>query len=460
MCALRVSSSHFKLFLPVARMILVFLGVLIVSGCGVLPKSASITDQRQVYVWPVETCPSLAKKQSLMVVGLLPILTPLATPVINTAINGLVGVGVKALQDAADADKNGYTASGTNSRHYFPEVYYDDDNKIHFNRPHGYIVAFTKYIKKDEKSNMSSWCDDVEFNKNTPSACSEKGREILSNIYTSQYNKEYVLKTPDFFAEINLVESGESSQPVTGSFKSESIVIPRVVNIYYPKSLLHSSSNKHRTITITLAISSLLVKKEVDIMRQASIGIVLPGITPGLEQYNDVLANQKSSWIATPNEYVDYVDDTKNDQKKREALKSLGIKTSFPYYPINIDAKLTEVGDPSIFLQAFNTALNKNASDLSAAMASYVSPAAIAATTLQQQKYDSDFQAALATLSQDEAKYISTCSSTPSSPSAIAASKAAYQQVIADRQKVNTAALAAGRSKPFSSLEEGLVKCF
>jgi hypothetical protein len=423
-----------------ARVLWVPIAALLLACCSSLPKVASVTDPRAVYAWTTPACPS----GELVAPAVLPaILAALATPALTDMVSGLVGIPISAIQAAAAADKSGYGAGGQNPRYFFPSVRVDPAGKEppKFTTPGCYVVAYTRYVANPADSTAQAWCANAAFSTALPNACTEEGKARLNKLGPAlNVPTGYGPGVPDFYAEIEI-------NPSTYVSNAAWVGVPRVIAMYYPHSLLEAESKKPRTITITLAVTSGAGAGGSDPVKTASAGVVLVNVVPGDSITQDSLAAQQSSWVSVPRT----LSLTTNDPPP---------KNGAPYYPVNIATNIKEVGDPNKFLQAFATAVNSSASDYTKAIVNNVSPAAISAAQLQAANNSASAMAASAQAITDLGKYLSSCSPAPKTAAAKTTAQGAYQTVLADRQKANAAAMAAGVAPPYKDMEEGLSKCF
>jgi hypothetical protein len=413
---------------------------LTVACCGTLPKAASVTDPRAVYAWTAPACPS----GDVVAPAVLPaILAALAAPALTDLVSGLVGIPISAIQAAAAADKNGYSATGQNPRYFFPSVKVDPaGSPPKFTSPGCYVVAYTKYVANPADPSAQSWCANAAFSAALPMACTtEDGKARLKSLGPAlNVPTGYGPSVPDFYAEIEIHPSNYVSNAAW-------VGVPQVIAMYYPRSLLEAASKKPRTITITLTVTSGAGAGSTDPTKTASAGVVLANVVPGDSIAQDSLASQQSSWVSVPR------------------ILSLGSNdppptNGAPYYPVNIATSLKEIGNPSAFLQAFASAVNSSSSDYTKAIVNTISPTAIAAAQQQAASNSAAAMAASAQAFADLGKYLTSCSPAPTTAAAKASAQGAYQTVLADRQKANAAAMTAGISPPFSSLEQGLTQCF
>jgi hypothetical protein len=304
--------------------------------------------------------------------------------------------------------------------------------------PGCYVVAYTKYESAKGANTADRWCDDRAFAAGLPDTCKDPGKTKLSGITPPVGFERYAPDIPNFYAEITL-------DPSSYTTPTQRVSSPRLVAMYYPKSLLKPGSKKPRTLTVSLTLTSA-GSPTIDVMKAASLAVVIPHIVPGESQAPGALVNQQAPWISMPASLK--LDP--NDPRP----------TGGPYYPVNISAQVKEIGDPSAFLSAFSTAVTASASDYTKAVTNSISPAALAATEQTATANSATYLQALAQAQADLAKLIAACTPTPTTEAAKAAAQAAYDTVIADRQKANAAALTAGQSQPFANLDGNLTKCF
>ncbi len=401
------------------------LGILQVAGCSILPHAPSVTDTHAFYAWPVDRCPSIP--EPLQVERGAPLLGSLANILAGNAISALVGIPAMALAEAADADKKGFTAVGTNARFYY-RVSKDSSGRIDAAPPGCYVVAYTQTDAK-----ASAWCDDKSFNSGVTATC-KNGKQIIESLYAKDHLKDQKelysksLAVPEFYAEIGFDRSGY-----------EPIVRPRLVALYYPKSLLDPSSSKKRTVTISLALTS---PENNDALKAASIALSIPGITPSPQISDEALVDAQTNWSSLP------------IIKPTKPLKEEGA-----YFPITITATLHEVGDPSLFLAAFSKAVSGSTSDISKAIGNAILPAGQAAAELQANTYLANYYSAHASALKSNSDYLAACSKNPSSQPDKQAAEALYYILLSNRQKANIAAATANVPPPFSSTSPD-TQCF
>jgi hypothetical protein len=419
-----------------------------VAGCGLLPKAPSVADPKSVYAWPIAACPSAppAVQPAFFAPALV---AGLAGTLLSDLVSGVVGVPVAAIQAAADADKNGFKASGQNARLYFPIVTVDQSTSpptSAFSPPKCYIVAYTKFEKLSGSATAQRWCDDPGFSAGVPSACTASGKSRLDGFGTPTGFSNIAPAVPDFYAEIEL---DASDYALTG----QEVVRPRVIAVYYPHSLIEPASSKPRTVTVGLNLTSPGAPSS-DPIKGASVSVVLQGITPGAAVSTEALASQQSAWIVMP---------TTNDTLGTHALPT----QSGPFYPVNISTSLTEIGDPSLFLAAFAKAVGSSATDLSKDIVSAIPTIPTAATQQQAQTSLATLNKAIATAEGDRGKYLAACIPPPTTEAAKSNARSAYYTVIADRQSANSAAFAiaavpgaGGSSLPFPDVRQNLTECF
>jgi hypothetical protein len=416
--------------------------LLLALACCTLPQPASVTDPRAVYVWPVAACPS--EPPAARPAVLPAIIGALATPLLTDVVSGFVGVPVSAIQQAANADKNGFTANGQNPRFFFPEVSATTTGgatTYRFTPPGCYVVAYTRYVAKAGDDSASSWCDDTRFSTALPIACSASGKARLAKVLPAiGFPSGFAPAVPDFYAEVKLQASEYRTKTLLVSY-------PRVIAMRYPHALLDASSQKPRTLTMTLTLSSGASTSATDLLKTASVAVVVPDVVPAAAVPQETLVAQQSSWVSMP------------------ASVTIGAgdpaPNGGPYYPVNISASLKEIGDPNAFLQAFATAVAASAPDYTKAIANAIWPVAVAAAQQQAASNAAAVLAAQAQATTDESKYLAACTPPPKTAAAKKAAEGLYQTVLADRQKANAAAaLTPGAQAPFASLTQGLTPCF
>lgn len=320
--------------------------VCIISSCNsYLPHEASQIDQRTVHVWVERECPSDIDKKR---VG--PLVAALGGILLSNVVSGIVGIPGAALSAAVEADKNGYTAAGISARYY-----YEKQGKNKPDIPQCYIVAYVKPTDKE-----TSWCENEGFKSSVGKTC-EDGRALLISLQKEKPHPQK-LDVPDFYTEIRLDPS-----------EYPNIALPKIVALYYPKSLLQPISKDPRTITISLKTSSLGQKKTLrsatatpdtsnkEASKDDGIKIIISGVIPGEKISVDNLAVQ-TGWVNLP-----VVDLPQNNLQPKNWQR---------YSPVNIISTVHEVGEPSAFLAAFAKAFSGSSGEYSKAVSSSVFPAA------------------------------------------------------------------------------------
>jgi hypothetical protein len=391
---------------------------LMAAGCGLLPREPSLVDRHTVYAWPLETCPSQPDVRFLPVLGGI---------LVGDLISGLVGVPASALSAAADADKQGFSATGINDRFYYNVE--EQNNKYGLVAPACYVVAYTQ-----TSSDAKSWCDDPDFKKGVAKTCNN-GQSILDKLAAKEHIDRQAepytdkLELPEFYAEIAFEKSG-----------FEDIVRPKVIALYYPKSLLQPDSSKARHLTISLSFTSPLTN---DPLKAASVAIDMVGVTPGQTISQTDLVNARSAWTSVP------------VVKPTDTLSTEG-----PYLPVTITASIHEVGDPSLFLAAFAKAVSGSSADYSKAISNEILPSARATAQELDTTNQASYNSAVAAAASSYSSYLTGCTGKTLSAAGNANEMGLYYAVIANRQKANVAAQTAGQSLPFASTAPSNNGCF
>ncbi len=303
-----------------------------ISGCSFLPHTASQVDTRSVYVWPEQRCPSEVERLKIA-----PVVTAVGGIFASNLVSAFVGIPATALNEAAAADKAGFTAAGINARFYYRGV--EVGKKIIPSPPRCYVLAYTKPV-----SEQKSWCDDIEFKTSMGDTC-KNGKDILDGLQEEKPSPK-PLAVPDFYAEIGVEAVAYNS-----------IVLPKIVALYYPKSLLQPASDKPRTININLTMIS---PTNVDAIKSAQVSMILRGITPGANISADGLFSVETGWTNLP-----AIKMSKNDPP---------IQIDEPYLPVTISATLHEVGEPSVFLAAFAKSFSNSMADYTRAITNAILP--------------------------------------------------------------------------------------
>ena len=397
---------------------------LLLGACSLLPRLPSVTDTHTVYAWPLDRCPSIQQANAVERAGLF---APIASILAGDLISALVGVPAQALANAAEADKKGFTAAGTNARYYYRATL-DAQNKLKVSIPGCYVVAYA------QPGDAVSWCENKSFNTGAESSCTN-GKSLIESLHAKDRLRNQTepptkpLAVPEFYAEIAFDSSGY-----------DPIVRPRLVALFYPKSLLDPHSGRKRTVSIGLTLTS---PAATDALKAAAIAITLPGVTPGEKIPLGVLVNAQTAWTSLP---IIKLGD------------SVSITEPGGYLPVTISSQIHEVGDPSLFLAAFSKALTGSTGDISKAINSAILPAGQAAAEQQAQTNLAAFHSAHSAALKSNADYLTSCAKPPASDAEKQAAAALYYGVIANRQKANIAASSAGAPPPFDSAEPP--KCF
>src|SRR6185312_4169529 len=422
---------------PTLAIFSAFVLVSLLSACGLFPTVQSKADPRVVLVWPEADCPSEPAPQSRKKYLLGPAVAGVITPLISDIVGTLVGIPTNALQAAAAADTAGFTANGQSARYYYTDLSTDDHNApVNLLAPGCYVVAYTQFVNGasvNTGTTANDWCSNADFKGGVPDSC-ENGRDKLQNLKNIPPYVSVHMAVPDFYAEIKL-EPQSNSASLTNAAPSYDIVSPKVIAIYYPKSLLKPGSTDPRTLSITLTLSSAApaTASTPDPMAAASPAITISGIVPGTTVPDLMLANQQVTWLATPK-------DIPYKSKQNEP----------PFLPINIKAQIHEIGDPSIFLSALSTAVSGNATSLTTAVTNAISPTAIATAQQTAATNQGALSAAQAQVQSDTSKYLVLCAAHPTSASDKMAARAAYNTIQADMWKANAAADAVDAAAPYA----------
>lgn len=407
---------------------LVVLGAGLASaGCSLFPSGASVVDPRVVYVWPADRCPS--DERTTTQGNKAALLAGIGAILVGDAVSALIQVPAQALANAAEADKNGFTATGQNARFYYG-ISKPDQATIP-TPPGCYIVAYSS-IQADAKP----WCDDRDFAAAVPRACAATAIPALKDLRPfeplpseARVRPEFMAR-PDIYMEISL---DESSYPL--------IVRPGVAALYYPKSLLAPDSSKPRTLSLTLTPTSLVA---ADALKGAAVAITISGVEPGQTIRTDTL-NVQSGWTSVPRIAIK-VEDEKLTVGER-------------YSPFNVAANLHEVGQPSLFLAAFAKSFNASVGDLGKVITPALLPSGQAAAKQQAESNLADYDSKRASAQKAYADYLSACDKKPASESEKANAENLYWAVVAARRKANVAAAVASEKEPFGA-PENINRCF
>lgn len=324
--------------LPLRGFVAVMLVVMELPACSLLPRSPAVTDPRGVYVWPVASCPAVAR----MPAGQQAFVEDLTTTLLGDLVSGLLGIPASALTAAAEADKAGFTMTGINAR-YFYTVASDprgERTQPIVTPPGCYIVALTRPVATD-----APWCSDPLFSAGAADSCRNgaariaalSGREPLP--LAADMAQQH-LAVPDFYAEISFDPAGYGS-----------VVRPALAALYYPHSLLQRSSAKPRTLSLTISSTS---PQKSDPLKSASIALTLVGVRPMPVQGADTLSSVHTGWTSVPG----------YKPAKGEPAPVAGR----PFMPVTMTASLHEVGRPSAFLAAFAKAFASGTDGLAGAV--------------------------------------------------------------------------------------------
>ena len=345
-------------------------------------------------------------------------------------VNALIQVPAQALANAADADKNGFTAAGQNARFYY-DVTKGSSGATLVTPPGCYVVAYAQL-----EPGAKPWCDNAEFKLGVPSTCAPMGRALLAELHSVEsldsrpLTSNQSLAKPDVYMEISLDGSG---YPL--------VVRPSVVALYYPASLLSPTSSKPRTLSLALTPTSLVAG---DALKGAAIALTITGVQPGPVIAADVL-NVQSGWTSAPQIAV----------KPDESKPVVGTR----YSPFNVSANLHEVGVPSLFLAAFAKSFGASVGDLGKAITPALLPSGQATAQQQGEANAADYDAKRASALKSYSDYLAACAKTPTSDSDKANAENLYWTVISNRRKANVAAEVANQPKPFDN-PQAITKCF
>ena len=406
------------------RIIVVVASALALTACSAfLPQPLSKVDPRHVYAWPMAACPS-APTPSVRP----EFLEPFSGIALSVLVNTLVGIPVNAVADAADADKSGLEILGTNAR-YYGRVVVENARSPTVLPPGCYVVALAELA-----AGTTSWCDDPGFAAGVPQSCSARGKRMLRDL--SAYDAPgkdglsvYGVTVPEVYAEIALTPSGYPE-----------IVRPRIVALYYPRSLQWARSDDPRNLTLTLDFASDL--------KPGAIVVNLAHVRPRATMSDEDLADQSAAWTRSPK----LPDPDKNATHDNRFL------------PVTINAKLKEIGQPSAFLRAFAPALGGAKGDIAKAALSEISPAQRESAANQQQANLATEESKRAAVYSAMASYQSACDAVkgargkPGFESEQNKARAAWLTLIAAERSANVAAAQADRTPQFNP--DSVPDCF
>lgn len=465
---------------------------LLLSACGLVPKLPSTSEPPIVYVWPLDRCPSTPTPPSYAMLGgpyLAPVLGgALGSVALGEVSSTLFGIPSLLLAQAAKADQTGYTLSSTNARFYYTDVTDRTDpryknpttgaaTKVKLAPPGCYVVAVYKTPRAIAKAS-ASWCTDENIKKALPETCANgqallDGLPLIENLPGSRstIGTTKDLNTPNLYAEIAFDElawveaqvatpkqpplpgapaPAPAAAPVPDSGKSSvkaSVVVPKTRALYYPESLLSKTSRESRSLSISIVLSQVATygpianaspgSPHVQPSIAAQMGLLnvnfvlaLNAETPGSSAPHAHLAPYPQSWALIPNlhDSSDIDIPVGSDLTAREmALDRI---------PVNVAVTVHEVGDPSVFLAAFASAMQSAVGDYSKAVVSSVLPPP-GTQSLQQviQKNQATVAGVGATYKKDLASFHKECSN-PTKDNAEETSllDALYQVAIQDYQ--------------------------
>jgi hypothetical protein len=408
----------------------------VLCGCnGTLPKAPSKTDQRTVYVWPMDTCPSLIGGAAGAPHALG---TVLLSTLLGNLVSGLVGIPAAALSAAADADNQGLKATGTNARYYYTLQTNAVTKTVDLIPPACYVVAYSKPVAAG-----THWCDDPVFAASVPKTC-QVGRSPLGLLKVREELGGVAqpgiagLSVPEIYFEIGFDSAGY-----------EQVVRPRIIAMHYPKSIIQPGSSEARAITLQIDITSPLA---TDPMKAAQVVMVIPNVAPAAPVDPASTANVITGWTTIP-----------VTKGPTEVPDPKGTK---PFLPVTMKATLNEVGDPHAFLQAFAKAFGASAGDYSKAITNELSPIGQATAQQAQDKNTADYTTALAAAQKSRGELLAICAPTATPPATAQAKAAADSQlttVQANQMKANLGADLAGvkpRPFPAATTVEGFTKCW
>jgi len=403
---------------------MVLIAALVSSSCSLLPQAPKRTDPRMVYVWPTQTCPSLAAGASKA--GRSALGTALVSTLLGNVVSGLVGVPIAALSSAAEADANGLKATGSNARFYYQIEKRAAKDEVELILPGCYVVAYAAPART-----LKPWCSDGEFARSVPETCGVgtsvlgalKVREELTNPQPSID----ALAIPEFYAEIAFEQSG-----------TQDIVRPFVASMHYPRSVIDPSSGKPRMLTLALEFNSAQTN---DAMKGATVSMILPSVTPAVPVDDIGKTHVITGWTSIPSKMTGVQPELENGKK-------------IPFMPVTIKSSFNEVGDPSRFLQAFAKAVSASAGDYSKPITAELSPAAQVSAEQEKEKKLADYSVALAAAQKSRADLLGACAANPSTPKDKATAESLYNTAIANQRKANVSAELAGESPPFNPVKD------
>jgi hypothetical protein len=383
-----------------------------------------------VYVWPLANCPSSGALAS----GQKAFFTNIASLLLGNVVSGLVGIPASALNAAAEADKAGFTMTGTNARYYYTVEEVGQGKVATAIPPACYVVAMARPV-----SSPTPWCDDPGFKTGVAQTCTN-GSKVLDGLSGLEQLKDPAptskqnLSVPEFYAEIEFYSAGYGA-----------IVRPALTALYYPDSLLQKKSKKPRAISLTIVTTSPL---KDDPFKAASIAINLLGIVPAPVQPKDKLLDVRTGWTSVPTF-------GSKDSPTPEVGK--------PFLPVTMAASIHEVGAPSVFLASFAKAFSGSAADYTKAVTSELLPASIEAAQRQDATNDADYNAKVAAAKKSVSEYLAACAKLPATApnpitldyqASVANAENLWYSIVANKIKANVAAQVAGSAEPFPNTME------
>ncbi|USU16079.1 hypothetical protein [Paraburkholderia fungorum] len=350
------------------------------SGCASGPK---VADPRVVYVWPLDLCPSEAP-----VTGAAPRFG--AAPAILAAlggdlINAALAVPFAALNNAAQADKNGFSVSNVQNRNY-----YSIKTDKTLTPPGCFVIAYAA-----PGGGGNGWCNNADFSASVP-ACKKSGmapmvfdslpvREPLfiesvdasgkqgfaiDPLIVSGNDVKSRLAVPQFYAELALRNSPGASN----------IVALEPVAMFYPRSLIDGASCSQengddcdrRMLALTISLQGAAAGASTT---PAKFGATFQSIAPSPRLTSVTLLTASSiSWTALPTLDASSITKSITDDGFSSLAKAYPEKNAVRVYPVTLNATIAETKNPNIYLQALNGAFNQQAqTQLSTAIANGIS---------------------------------------------------------------------------------------
>jgi hypothetical protein len=360
---------------------------------------------------------------------------PLASGFANEALATLFGVPNQIISQAANADKSGFTATGTNSRFYYTNAANPPNSgKLTLAPPTCYVVAVYRSAE-EVSSSKQSWCNRQEMQTALGSSCGQdsplkqQGMPLIAPTDPSASDNVAVttsnLPSPDLYMEIGLDELAEVygkpgtykppapaaaknaspaaaapgasdsavaapasdvSAPSPASAAAVSIVRPHVMALYYPKSLLAKDSERKRSLSVTVTLAQVATYGANDngnanlaplLVRNkaAEAGLLNLSFTLNLNAEKPGDPAVAASETAYPQGWAVVPGLHQNIELSVPTGAVLSpTELALNLVPVNVTVSVHEVGDPSVFLAALNQATQTSGADFAKPLATALLP--------------------------------------------------------------------------------------